>query len=143
MTSSKQTPKSNIASVEVVKFDVASMHSKPQVAAHKRMVDDGSGQVDVFRVENNGLVPIPAEQRGKSYGGDCYIVFYTYMVGQSQTILSISGKGDTRPFRAGDQEKANFVKPDFFTRYQSDVAKDGYTGDFIPGIFVLIFETFL
>ena len=81
-TSSKQTPKSNIASVEVVKFDVASMHAKPQVAAHKRMVDDGSGQVDVFRVENNGLVPIPAEQRGKFYGGDCYIVFYTYMVGQ-------------------------------------------------------------
>ena len=24
---------------------------------------------------------MPAEQRGKFYGGDCYIVFYTYMLG--------------------------------------------------------------
>ena len=27
------------------------------------------------------LAPVPAEQRGKFYGGDCYIVFYTYMLG--------------------------------------------------------------
>ena len=57
------------------------MHKKPQVAAQTRMVDDGSGQVDVFRVEQNSLVPVEEGQRGKFYGGDCYIVFYTYMVG--------------------------------------------------------------
>jgi len=81
-TTSKQTPKSNVAKVEVVKFDVQSMHKKPQVAAQTRMVDDGSGQVDVFRVEQNSLVPVEEGQRGKFYGGDCYIVFYTYMVGE-------------------------------------------------------------
>ena len=58
------------------------MHKKPQVAAQTRMVDDGSGQVDVFRVEQNSLVPVEEGQRGKFYGGDCYIVFYTYMVGE-------------------------------------------------------------
>ena len=31
----------------MVKFDVQSMHKKPQVAAQTRMVDDGSGQVKV------------------------------------------------------------------------------------------------
>ena len=49
------------------------MHSRPQIAAQKRMVDDGSGQVDVFRVEQNSLVQVEADQRGKFYGGDCYI----------------------------------------------------------------------
>ena len=82
---------------------MSTLHQKPHVAAQERMVDDGSGQVDVFRVENNQacskltsdwstnlvllflnivkLSPVPAEQRGKFYGGDCYIVFYTYMLG--------------------------------------------------------------
>lgn len=79
---SKQAPKqSNIAKVEKTKFDASTLHQKPHVAAQERMVDDGSGQVDVFRVENNQLSPVPAEQRGKFYGGDCYIVFYTYMLG--------------------------------------------------------------
>lgn len=80
-TNSKQTQKSNVAKVEVVKFDVSSMHSQPKVAAKKRMIDDGSGQVDVFRVEQNSLVQVADKDRGKFYGGDCYIIFYTYMVG--------------------------------------------------------------
>ena len=32
---------------------MSTLHQKPHVAAQERMVDDGSGQVDVFRVENN------------------------------------------------------------------------------------------
>jgi len=63
------------------------MHSRPQVAAQKRMVDDGSGQVDVFRVEQNSLVQVAADQRGKFYGGDCYIVFYTYVVGKTPNYI--------------------------------------------------------
>ena len=92
-STSKQTPKSNIAHVEVVKFDVSSMHSRPQVAAQKRMVDDGSGQVDVFRVEQNSLVQVDADQRGKFYGGDCYIVFYTYMVGKTPSYIIYTWQG--------------------------------------------------
>lgn len=44
--------------VEKTKFDVTTLHSQPKVAAQQRMVDDGSGQVDVFRVENNSLVQV-------------------------------------------------------------------------------------
>lgn len=35
------------AKVEQVKFDATSMHVQPQVAAQQRMVDDGSGEVQV------------------------------------------------------------------------------------------------
>lgn len=39
------------AKVEQVKFDAMSMHVQPQVAAQQKMVDDGSGEVQVWRGE--------------------------------------------------------------------------------------------
>lgn len=35
------------AKVEQVKFDALTMHVQPQVAAQQKMVDDGSGEVQV------------------------------------------------------------------------------------------------
>ncbi|OXB77121.1 UNVERIFIED_CONTAM: hypothetical protein H355_007768 [Colinus virginianus] len=70
-----------VAKVEQVKFDATTMHIKPQVAAQQKMVDDGSGEVEVWRVENSELVPVEKRWLGHFYGGDCYLVFYTYYVG--------------------------------------------------------------
>lgn len=107
------------AKVEQVKFDATSLHAKPQVAAQQKMVDDGSGEVEVrpwegrgpppsgrcyggrgavglrvrhpnrrrprpiqvWRVENQELVPVEKRWLGHFYGGDCYLVLYTYYVG--------------------------------------------------------------
>ncbi|NXU18049.1 VILI protein, partial [Pardalotus punctatus] len=70
-----------VAKVEQVKFDATTLHAKPQVAAQQKMVDDGSGEVEVWRVENNELVPVEKKWLGHFYGGDCYLVLYTYFVG--------------------------------------------------------------
>uniref|UniRef100_A0A8B9V011 Villin 1 n=1 Tax=Anas zonorhyncha TaxID=75864 RepID=A0A8B9V011_9AVES len=70
-----------VAKVEQVKFDATSLHAKPQMAAQQKMVDDGSGEVEVWRVENQELVPVEKRWLGHFYGGDCYLVLYTYHVG--------------------------------------------------------------
>ncbi|XP_017680764.1 PREDICTED: villin-1 [Lepidothrix coronata] len=70
-----------VAKVEQVKFDATTLHAKPQMAAQQKMVDDGSGEVEVWRVENNELVPVEKKWLGHFYGGDCYVVLYTYSVG--------------------------------------------------------------
>ncbi|KAL2302236.1 hypothetical protein Nmel_009655, partial [Mimus melanotis] len=69
------------AKVEQVKFDTTTLHAKPQLAAQQKMVDDGSGEVEVWRVENSELVPVEKKWLGHFYGGDCYLVLYTYYVG--------------------------------------------------------------
>lgn len=51
------------AKVEQVKFDATSLHAKPQVAAQQKMVDDGSGEVEVRPWEGRGPPP------GRCYGG--------------------------------------------------------------------------
>uniref|UniRef100_A0A8C9L2J7 Villin-1 n=1 Tax=Pavo cristatus TaxID=9049 RepID=A0A8C9L2J7_PAVCR len=70
-----------VAKVEQVKFDATTMHVKPEVAAQQKMVDDGSGEAEVWRIENGELVPVEKRWLGHFYGGDCYLVLYTYYVG--------------------------------------------------------------
>ncbi|XP_059827690.1 advillin [Hypanus sabinus] len=68
-----------IAKVEQTKFDVTELHARPDLAARKRMVDDASGKVEIWRIEERELVPVDPKTSGQFYGGDCYLVLYTYM----------------------------------------------------------------
>uniref|UniRef100_A0A671SKH9 Villin-1-like n=1 Tax=Sinocyclocheilus anshuiensis TaxID=1608454 RepID=A0A671SKH9_9TELE len=67
-----------IAKVDQVKFDVMELHAQPKLAAQERMVDDASGHVQVWRIENLELKEVNPSTYGHFYGGDCYLVLYTY-----------------------------------------------------------------
>ncbi|XP_074051497.1 scinderin [Macrotis lagotis] len=71
-----------VAKVQQVPFDAQKLHECPKMAAQHNMVDDGSGSVQIWRVENNGRIPVDPETHGEFYGGDCYIILYTYPKGQ-------------------------------------------------------------
>ncbi|KAF5922582.1 villin-1 [Diceros bicornis minor] len=77
----------SVAKVEKVKFDATSMHVQPQVAAQQKMVDDGSGEVQMWRIENLDLVPVDSKWVGHFYGGDCYLLLYTYLIGEKKHYL--------------------------------------------------------
>ncbi|XP_059828605.1 adseverin [Hypanus sabinus] len=72
----------SIAKVKQIEFDASKLHSCPQMAAKHNMVDDGSGKTEIWRVESNGQIPVEPETFGQFYGGDCYIILYTYKSGQ-------------------------------------------------------------
>jgi len=80
--------KGRIAKVKHVKFDATSMHAEPQLAAQHRMVDDGSGDVEIWRIEGSELVAVNKKSYGQFYGGDCYVILYTYEnAGRKQYIV--------------------------------------------------------
>uniref|UniRef100_A0A8C9LG16 Villin like n=1 Tax=Pavo cristatus TaxID=9049 RepID=A0A8C9LG16_PAVCR len=66
------------AKVEQVKFDTTQLHARPELAAEQRMVDDASGDVEVWRIEDLQMQPVDPKTYGQFYGGDCYLVLYTY-----------------------------------------------------------------
>lgn len=61
-------------------FSVGTMHNGGTGVQEKQtMVDDGQGKVEIWRVEKMELVSIPlGSTRQDFYGGDCYIILYTY-----------------------------------------------------------------
>ncbi|XP_070758105.1 advillin [Enoplosus armatus] len=76
-----------VAHITQEKFDASLMHVTPEVAAQERMVDNGTGQVEVWRIENLELVPVDPEWCGYFYGGDCYLILYTYLVNNKKCYL--------------------------------------------------------
>uniref|UniRef100_A0A8C2WMX3 Advillin n=1 Tax=Cyclopterus lumpus TaxID=8103 RepID=A0A8C2WMX3_CYCLU len=76
-----------VAHIKQEKFDASLMHVMPEVAAQERMVDNGSGQVEVWRLENLERVPVDPEWYGYFYGGDCYLILYTYLVNNKKGYL--------------------------------------------------------
>ncbi|CAL8342990.1 unnamed protein product [Boreogadus saida] len=72
--------KGKIAKVEQVKFDATSMHARPDLAAQHKMVDDGTGETQVWRIEDNALQSVDNKWLGHFYGGDCYLILYKYEV---------------------------------------------------------------
>ncbi|XP_039983459.1 villin-1 isoform X1 [Xiphias gladius] len=82
-----------IAKVDQVKFDVMELHARPELAAQQRMVDDASGDVKVWRIENVELAEVNPTTYGQFYGGDCYLVLYTYQRANQQQYILYAWQG--------------------------------------------------
>uniref|UniRef100_A0A7N6AQS3 Gelsolin n=1 Tax=Anabas testudineus TaxID=64144 RepID=A0A7N6AQS3_ANATE len=74
----------SIAKIEKVPFDAATLHDSPAMAAQHGMVDDGSGEKQIWRIEGSDKVPVDPSTYGQFYGGDSYIILYNYRHGGRQ-----------------------------------------------------------
>ncbi|KAG5275491.1 hypothetical protein AALO_G00120920 [Alosa alosa] len=70
-----------IARVEQIPFDTSTLHSNKAMAAQHGMVDDGSGKVQIWRVEGGEKTPVDPSSYGQFFGGDCYLILYSYRTG--------------------------------------------------------------
>uniref|UniRef100_A0A3Q3L5K8 Gelsolin n=1 Tax=Mastacembelus armatus TaxID=205130 RepID=A0A3Q3L5K8_9TELE len=85
----------SIAKIEKVDFDAASLHDSPAMAAQHGMVDDGSGEKQIWRIEGSDKVPVEPSTHGQFYGGDSYIILYSYHHGgqhRRMTVRVVQGK---------------------------------------------------
>ncbi|KAI7798575.1 adseverin [Triplophysa rosa] len=75
-----------IAKIQQVQFDASKLHESHQMAAQYNMVDNGSGKTQIWRVECGNKVetkvPVDPNAYGQFYGGDCYIILYSYPRGE-------------------------------------------------------------
>ncbi|XP_069559559.1 LOW QUALITY PROTEIN: villin-1 [Brachyistius frenatus] len=82
-----------IAKVDQVKFDVMELHARPELAAQHHMVDDASGDVQVWRIEKSELAEVNPSTYGQFYGGDCYLVLYSYQRSYQQQYILYMWQG--------------------------------------------------
>ncbi|XP_068558032.1 scinderin like b isoform X2 [Cebidichthys violaceus] len=81
-----------VAKVEQVPFDASSLHSNKAMAAQHGMVDDGKGKVQIWRVEGE-KVPVDPSSYGHFYGGDCYLILYSYRLGGREQHIIYTWQG--------------------------------------------------
>uniref|UniRef100_A0A672T9H1 Macrophage-capping protein n=1 Tax=Sinocyclocheilus grahami TaxID=75366 RepID=A0A672T9H1_SINGR len=82
-----------IAHVEQIPFDASSLHNNKAMAAQHNMVDDGSGKVQIWRVEGGGRVPVDPSTYGQFFGGDCYLILYSYKQGSREQHIIYTWSG--------------------------------------------------
>jgi len=58
------------------------------------MVDDGSGKIEIWRIENFKPVPIPKDKYGQFYSGDSYVMLYTYLVNGKENYIIYFWQGN-------------------------------------------------
>ncbi|XP_062929537.1 gelsolin-like isoform X2 [Mobula hypostoma] len=91
-----------IAKIKKVPFDAATLHESPAMAAQHGMVDDGSGEKTIWRVEGSDKALVDPSTHGQFYGGDCYIILYAYTFGgRHGNIIYFWQGSDSSPDEVG------------------------------------------
>lgn len=68
------------------KFDVGTMHQQG-IREAQQLVDDGSGKVEVWRIEDFELQAQEKALYGQFFGGDSYVILYTYLVNSKENYI--------------------------------------------------------
>lgn len=63
------------------------MEERPSLAAETQLIDDGSGNLKVWRIKQQDMVEIPKERHCFFFSNDCYIVLYSYEISTEQKHL--------------------------------------------------------
>ncbi|XP_070689028.1 scinderin like a [Pempheris klunzingeri] len=83
----------SIAKVEQIPFDASKLHSDSTMAAQHGMIDDGSGTLQIWRVEGDGKEPVDPSTYGQFFGGDCYLLQYSYHAGGRKKYIIYTWQG--------------------------------------------------
>lgn len=75
-------------------FDPSTLHAEKRRLLQKNagpaigfMPDDGSGQIETWRIENFELEPVDEGTRGFFFGGDSYVMKYTYEINGNERYI--------------------------------------------------------
>jgi len=66
--------------------DAAALHKKAG-KAEQWMPDDATGKVEVWRIEKSELAVVPQRAHGVFFGGDCYVILYSYGVKDKEQYI--------------------------------------------------------
>ncbi|XP_037587223.1 villin-like protein isoform X5 [Cebus imitator] len=121
-----------------VKLDVGKLHSQPELAAQLRMVDDGSGKVEVWCMQDLRRQPVDPKHHGQLCAGNCYLVLYTYQrMGHVQYLLYLwQGHQAT----ADEIEALNSNAEELDTMYRGALVQEHVTMGSEPPHFLAIFQ---
>ncbi|XP_070500915.1 villin-like protein quail [Chironomus tepperi] len=80
----------SIARHVLEKFDALTLIQRPQVAAQMQLIDDGCGEIKVFRIDSDDITDIPKKYGQVFYSNNCYIIHYqTHAASTSHSVKNV------------------------------------------------------
>ncbi|XP_006512124.1 villin-like protein isoform X2 [Mus musculus] len=119
-------------------LEVGKLHTQPELAAQLRMVDDGSGKVEVWYIQDLQRQPVHPKYYGQLCSGNCYLVLYTYQkLGCVQYLLYLwQGHQST----VEDTKALNCSAEELDLMHQGALAQGHVTMGSEPPHFLAIFQ---
>ncbi|KAK4879724.1 hypothetical protein RN001_007870 [Aquatica leii] len=77
----------SLAKVAGSKFDAEILHERPSLAAECQLIDDGSGDIKIFKISKTNLIEIPKIQYGTFFSEECYLILYSYEVKTLNSVV--------------------------------------------------------
>lgn len=62
------------------KFDAQTLFQRPKLAAASQLIDDGTGELTIYRINNKSLLEIPKRKLMGLFSGDCFLIHYIVTV---------------------------------------------------------------
>ncbi|XP_059124850.1 villin-like protein [Peromyscus eremicus] len=120
------------------KPDIGKLHTQPELAAQLRMVDDGSGEVEVWCIQDLQRQPVDPKHHGQLCSGNCYLALYTYQkLGRVRYILYLWQGHQTT---IEDTKALNLNAEELDLMYQGALVQEHVTMGREPPHFLAIFQ---
>ncbi|XP_037063917.1 villin-like protein isoform X1 [Peromyscus leucopus] len=120
------------------KPDMGKLHTQPELAAQLRMVDDGSGKVEVWCIQDLQRQPVDPRHHGQLCSGNCYLALYTYQkLGRVRYILYLWQGHQTT---IEDTNALNLNAEELDLMYQGALVQEHVTMGREPPHFLAIFQ---
>ncbi|KAL1781652.1 villin isoform X1 [Sigmodon hispidus] len=118
--------------------DMGKLHTQPELAAQLRMVDDGSGKVEMWYIQDLQRQPMDPKHHGQLCSGNCYLALYTYQnLGRVRYILYLWQGHQTT---IEDTKALNCSAEELDLTYQGALVQEHVTMGREPPHFLAIFQ---
>lgn len=71
------------------KFDSLTLLQRPKLSAQTQLIDDGSGDFKIYRVDGTNLTEMPRSSHGAMYSGDVYVLLYQLIMTDNLKDVSV------------------------------------------------------
>lgn len=126
------------------KFDALTLIQRPKLAAQTQLIDDGSGELKVYRIDFEDINEIPKRFGTVLYSGNCYIVHYqsnsNSNVNSGSAVKNIIYLWSGLQSSQADRTTGELFLSEMFDHFKTNVAQIRVTEGLEPPHFLQLFK---
>lgn len=123
------------------KFDALTLIQRPQLAAQMQLIDDGSGELKVYRIDSEDITDIPKRIGHVFYSDNCYITHYqTHAPSSGHSIKNVIYLWIGRQCKQVDKTTGELFLTEMFDHFNTNVAQIRVYEGMEPPHFLQLFK---